>query len=165
MTATLDSTMAASTSGGPVYAADRTANEKQNVDVVLEMFGPGWGANKGWEDVWRKNTAPNFVSYFHAFPPTEGVEAAIEFNRDLFVGFPDLVARVDHVTAEGDSVVIRGNLQGRHTGAFLGVPGSDAEINVPDVTLFRLKDGQIVEMRYFTDLLTTMTAMGAIPSE
>ena len=149
----------------PVFAADRTAEEQRNVDIALEMFGPGWGANENWENVWRKNTAPEFVSYFHAFPPTEGVEAAIEFNRDLFVGFPDLVARVDDVTAEGDSVVVRGNLQGKHTGAFLGVPASDAEIDVPDVTLFKLENGKIVEMRYFTDLLTTMTAMGAIPSE
>ena len=151
--------------GGPVFAADRTPLEQRNVDVVLEMFGPGWGANDNWEDVWRKHAAPNFVSYFHAFPPTEGVEAAIAFNRDLFVGFPDLVARVVEVTAEGDSVVIRGNLQGKHTGAFLGVPASDAEIDVPDVTLFRLEDGKITEMRYFTDLLTTMTAMGAIPTQ
>ncbi len=144
-------------------AQDRTKLERRNVDLVMRMFEEGWGANSGWEDVWRANLSPTFTSYFHAFPPTEGLEAAIAFNRDLFAGFPNLEVTVEEVTAEGESVVVQARLIGRHEGPFLGVPASGAVVNVPDVTLFRVKNGKITESRYFTDLVMAMTAMGAIP--
>ena len=144
-------------------AQDRTKLERRNVDLVMRMFDEGWGANTGWEDVWRAKLSPTFTSYFHAFPPTEGLEAAIAFNRDLFAGFPKLEVTVEAVTAEGENVVVRARLKGKHEGPFLGVPASGAVVNVPDVTLFRVKDGKITESRYFTDLVMAMTAMGAIP--
>ena len=147
----------------PAVAQERTETESRNVRLALDMFDAGWGANEGWEDVWRANLAPRFTSRFHAFAPIVGIENAIAFNRDLFTGFPNLEVTVEHVTAEGDSVVVRGRLEGEHEGPFLGAPASGAAVDVPDVTLFRVEDAAITEMRYFTDLIAVMTATGAIP--
>ncbi|MEL6466443.1 MAG: ester cyclase [Pseudomonadota bacterium] len=140
----------------------RTPKERSNVATVLTMFGDGWGANPGWEDVWRANVAPNVRTYFHSHPPMEGLDAAIEFNAELFAGFPKLRMTVENTIVEEDTVIVRGRLRGSQDGRFLGAPASRAAVDVPDVTLFRLEDGKIVESRYFTDLLAVMTAIGAV---
>ena len=156
--------LAASIAFSPVaFAQDRTASETRNVESVLRLFDEGWGANDGWRDVWRNTMTADFRSIFHAQPPVEGIEAAIEFNAALFNGFPELTVTIEDVIAEGDRVVVRGRLTGTHDGPFLGVPPSGNAVDVPDVTMFALADGKVTEMRYFTDLLAVMTAIGAVP--
>lgn len=157
-------TALATTAPTTAAAQDRTHIEEENVETVTRLFEEGWGARSGWEEVWRANLAPEFRSFFHAFPPNVGVEPAIAFNRDLFAGFPDLRMTVEDVVAEGDAVIVRGRLTGQHDGPFLGVPATGASVDVPDVTMFRLRDGKVVESRYFTDLLAVMTAIGAVPA-
>lgn len=162
-TVVLAAALATVTTTTAVSAQDRTITEQANVETVAHLFKEGWGAHPGWEEVWRTNLSPNVRSFFHAFPPNEGIEAAITFNRDLFAGFPDLKMAVEAVVAEGDTVIVRGHLVGQHHGTFLGIPATGAAVDVPDVTLFRLQDGKVVESRYFTDLLAVMRAIGAIP--
>ncbi|MFL4470058.1 ester cyclase [Tateyamaria armeniaca] len=143
-------------------ALGRTSKEEANVATVLKMFNDGWGTNAGWENVWRAYVAPNVRTYFHSHPPMEGLDAAMAFNAELFAGFPSLRMTVEATIAEEDTVIVRGRLNGAQDGPFLGAPASGAAVDVPDVTLFRLEDGKIVESRYFTDLLAVMTAIGAV---
>ena len=143
-------------SSGNALAEGRAATEAANVKTALRMF------DEGWETVWRESLSPGFLSYFHSRPLIEGIEPAIAFNRELFVGFPELRMTVEDVVAEGDNVIVRGRLSGSNDGPFLGAPPSGADVLVPDVTIFRLEGGKIVEMRYFTDLLAVMTTIGAV---
>ena len=87
----------------------------------------------------------------------------IDFNAELFVGFPRLEMSIRGIVAEGNNVVVMGHLNGEHDGLFLGVPASGAEVSVPDVTILTFRDRQIIEMRYFTDLMAVMTSIGALP--
>ncbi|MEM7487780.1 MAG: ester cyclase [Pseudomonadota bacterium] len=144
-------------------AHDRTPSEVRNVETVLRLFDEGWGANEGWRDVWRRTMTADFRSIFHSEQPVVGIENAIEFNAALFGGFPKLVVSVEDVITEGDRVIVRGRLTGTQDGPFLGVPPSGNAVDVPDVTMFTLADGKVTEMRYFTDLLVIMTAIGAVP--
>lgn len=146
----------------PVAAETRTPSEEANVEVVQRLLSEGWGATDGWEAVWREVMAPDFTYHFHAQPPQEGIEAAIAFNAVLFMGFPDLEIAVEEIVADGDVVVVRSRLTGAQTGPFLGAPPSGAEVDVPDLTLFRFDSGRLVEQRYFTDLLAVMTVIGAV---
>ena len=145
-------------------AHNRSEMEEANVAMVTQLFNEGWGANPGWEEVWRAHFSPDIQMYFHAHPVIEGLDAAIAFNQELFAGFPTLHVDVEQVIAEGDTVVIRSRLRGSHDGVFLGAPASGAEVDVPDVTVFRMQNSKIVEHRYFTDLLAVMTAIGAVPA-
>lgn len=156
--------LAASTALPPAaFAQDRTPTEVRNVETVLRLFNEGWGANEGWRDVWRNTMTTDFRSVFHAQPPIEGIEDAIEFNTVLFDGFPELAVSIEDVIAEGERVIVRGRLTGTQDGSFLGVPASGIAVDVPDVTMFVLADGKVAEMRYFTDLLAVMIAIGAVP--
>jgi steroid delta-isomerase-like uncharacterized protein len=142
-------------------ALGRTSEEDQNVRTVFKMFDEGWGASPDWQGVWRANADIDMVSFFNGSPePSRGLDQFLSFQKGLFAGFPTLKTRVTHVVAEADTVVVQTMLDGTHDGDFLGVPASGVQVNVPDVTIFRLKNGKIVEVRYFTDLLTVMTKIG-----
>ncbi len=105
----------------------------------------------------------DFKSFFHSLPPTDGLNEAIDFNRQLFVGFPDLQVDVEEIIFECNRVVVQSRLTGSHKGTFFGVPETGASVNVPDVTVYKFANGKVVEKRYFTDLLAVMIAIGAVP--
>jgi steroid delta-isomerase-like uncharacterized protein len=139
----------------------RSPNEAQNVKTALMMFAEGWGATPGWQDVWRAHAADNLISFFNCNPePHKDLEQFLTFQEELFGGFPKLRTYVTDVTAEAGTVIVQSMLDGTHDGEFLGVPPSGARVQVPDVTVFRLNNGKIVEVRYFTDLLAVMTMIG-----
>jgi steroid delta-isomerase-like uncharacterized protein len=139
----------------------RSPNEEQNVETVLKMFADGWGAAPGWQDVWRAHAAENMISFFNGNPePHKDLEQFLTFQEGLFGGFPTLRTQVTDVTAEADTVIVQSMLDGTHDGEFLGVPASGARVQVPDVTVFNLNNGKIVEVKYFTDLLAVMTMIG-----
>jgi steroid delta-isomerase-like uncharacterized protein len=139
----------------------RSPHEQQNVKTALMMFAEGWGAIPGWQDVWRAHAAGNMMSFFNGNPdPQKDLEQFLTFQAELFGGFPTLQTQVTDVTAEADTVVVQSMLEGTHDGEFLGVPASGARVKIPDVTIFRLKNNKIVEVKYFTDLLIVMTMIG-----
>ena len=64
----------------------------------------------------------------------------------LFRGaFPDLPWGIDDLIAEGDRVVARCSVRGRHTGDHLGVAASNALVEFTGIGIGRVKDGKFVE--------------------
>jgi predicted ester cyclase len=148
----------------PMSQVNRTTAEQANVETVLKLLTLGWGGNQNWQAVWRAEMSRDVRTFFHSNPPVKGIANAIEFNALLFAGFPELKLTIVNVIAEGDYVIVQGHLKGRHSGTFLNVPATSTMIEVPDVTIFRLSSGKVLEMRYFTDLLAVMGAIGALSS-
>ncbi|MGL4237163.1 ester cyclase [Tabrizicola sp.] len=147
----------------PEAALPRTPVERQNAETVLKMFGEGWGTSPGWQNVWRAHADSDMVAYFNGeAEPSRGLQQFLLFQEGLFAGFPTIETTVTDVTVETDTVIVQSLLEGTHDGEFLGIPASGARVQVPDVTVFRLKHGRIVEVRYFTDLLAVMTAIGGL---
>ena len=140
----------------------RTETEQNNVETVLSLLTKGWGAKAGWQAEWRRCMVPQVQSYFHSQPPVEGIENAIAFNASLFEGFPKLELEIVSIVAEHEDVIVQGRLTGTHDGPFLNVPATGAFVDVPDVTMFKCADGRVTQMRYFTDLLAVMSAIGAV---
>ncbi|MGP1397706.1 MAG: ester cyclase [Inquilinaceae bacterium] len=142
----------------------RSAIEQRRANVACKMFGEGWGATPGWRKVWEANATADMVGYFNGEPePNRGRDAFIRFQQELFEGFPDLKTEVIAVIVEDDKVVVQSVLDGLQTGPFLGVPPSNNRVRVPDVTVFGFEGEKIREVRYFTDLLRVMSAIGALP--
>ncbi|MGL5008898.1 MAG: ester cyclase [Paracoccaceae bacterium] len=147
----------------PDTPQQRTADEQHNVRTALLMFTDGWGTSPGWQDVWRAHAESDMIAYFNGEPePSRGLEQFLTFQEGLFAGFPAITTKVTHITAEADTVIVQSVLDGTQDGPFFGVPASGARVRLPDVTIFRLKNCRIVEVRYFTDLLAVMTAIGGI---
>ena len=77
-------------------------------------------------------------------------------------GFPDLHSTVEDVVTEGDKIVMRWRIEGTHTGEFLGVPASNAKINVGVTGIFRVANGQLVECWDQFDGLGLMQQIGGV---
>ena len=79
-------------------------------------------------------------------------------------GIPDLHSTIEDTISEGDRVVMRWRIEGTHTGEFLGVPPSNAKVNVGVTGIFRVANGQLVECWDQYDALGMMQQIGAIPT-
>ena len=80
---------------------------------------------------------------------------------DVFLaGFPDLHSTVLDTVSEGNKVVLRWQIEGTHTGDFLGVPPSGNKITLDVTEIFRVENGQLVEAWDQWDRLGLMQQIG-----
>ena len=56
----------------------------------------------------------------------------------FLVGLPDLHSTIEDMVSEGDKLVLRWRIKGTHTGEFLGVAPTNAEINLGITEIFRI---------------------------
>ena len=81
----------------------------------------------------------------------------------FLVGLPDLQSTIEDMVSEGDKLVLRWRIEGTHTGEFLGVAPTNAEINLGITEIFRIANGQLAEAWDQYDRLDLMQQIGAIP--
>jgi len=78
----------------------------------------------------------------------------------FLAGFPDLHSTVLDTISEGNKVVLRWQIDGTHTGDFLGVPPSGNKITLDVTEIFRIENGQLVEAWDQWDRLGLMQQIG-----
>ena len=78
----------------------------------------------------------------------------------FLAGFPDLHSTVLDTISEGNKVVLRWQIEGTHTGDFLGVPPSGNKITLDVTEIFRVENGQLVEAWDQWDRLGLMQQIG-----
>jgi steroid delta-isomerase-like uncharacterized protein len=120
---------------------------KANLSIVDELF------------------APDFVHQlpFPGVPP--GREGLKGVGANIFQAFAHekLRVNVELCVADGDYVITRTRVKAVHTGPFNGVPATGKEVGWTENTIFRLKDGKIVEMIGEGNFLGLMAQLGALP--
>ena len=105
---------------------------------------------------------PAYVNHNrYAQPGKDGSVAIFAAFIDAFEGFR---VEVDDVLEAGDSLVGRYTYRGRHTGEFLGVPASGAEIEMHSIDIWRVSDGQLVEHWDELNTLEFFQQIGAVPA-
>jgi steroid delta-isomerase-like uncharacterized protein len=77
--------------------------------------------------------------------------------------FPDLRLDIEHLVAEGDTIVVRFTAHGTHRGELLGILPTGKPVTVAAMELFRLADGKIAEQWVTMDVLGLLQQLGAIP--
>jgi steroid delta-isomerase-like uncharacterized protein len=101
--------------------------------------------NRGDVDAFLTKLADDFVEHevFPGIPPTkQGVGALFGQLRKAFSGFR---MNVEAIAADGDMVVVRVMMTGRHVGEFMGIPPSGREVRVPICDWTRVRSGKAVE--------------------
>lgn len=68
-------------------------------------------------------------------------------------GFPDLRITNDSVIAENDMVSVQWSAAGTHRGEFKGRLPTDHKVSYRGVTVFRIKNGMIIEYWAYLDML------------
>ncbi len=119
--------------------------------------------NKGNLDAVDELLADDYV---HHTPPP-GMEPTREgfkgFVTSAHSGLHDLTLTTDDIIAKGDKVVQRWTNTAVHKGEFMGVPASGKPVEFSGISIYTVKDGQIVEDWTHFDTMTLMQQIGAMP--
>jgi predicted ester cyclase len=74
---------------------------------------------------------------------------------------PDRVDVIEKVVADGDRVGLLFRVTGTHTGTFFGIPPTGKKLDVYEVALLRIENGQMVEGWFMMDETALLQQMGA----
>lgn len=77
-------------------------------------------------------------------------------------GFPDLRFQVKELIAEDDNVVVLWQWTGTHQGVFKGYPASGKKAVTDGMSIYRMKEGKLIEVLAIVDRLMPLQAIGAI---
>jgi len=105
----------------------------------------------------------NYVNHNPGVEP--GRAGLIGFMGRLFDTLSDMHVVVEDAFAVGDRVVGRYTYRARHTGPFVGVPASGAEIIMRSIDIWRVEGDRFVEHWDELNLLEVFQQMGAIPTQ
>ena len=70
---------------------------------------------------------------------------------------------IEDVIAEGDRVAVRLTSSAVQNGPFMGPPPSGARYSIPEIHIFRIRDGQVAEHWREMDSMNLMRQLGAAP--
>lgn len=113
-----------------------------NRDGALRWMREVW--NERREATIEEMLSPDAVGHMEGVL-TRGPEGFRKARAALLGAFPDLKLTVIAAVAEGDSVVIRWNVEATHLGDDLGVVASKQKVNFRGMTWLRFEDSRIVE--------------------
>jgi steroid delta-isomerase-like uncharacterized protein len=105
----------------------------------------------------------DYVQHNPAVAP--GRAGVVAFMGHWFDTLSDTRVVVEDAFAVGDRVVGRYTYRARHTGSFVGVPASGAEITMRSIDIWRVESDRFVEHWDELNLLEIFQQMGAIPMQ
>ena len=100
-----------------------------NLDVVSELYTPDFSA----------------ASMEEGIPDLQGPDSVKAMVRRLRTAFPDVHFRIDHLVAEGDTVVGAFTIAGTHLGELHGIPATKKRVQFAAIDIWRFRDGRIAE--------------------
>ena len=77
--------------------------------------------------------------------------------------FPDYQVTIVELLADGDQVMLYWTNQGTHLGLFRGVPATGRVIREAAISLYRIQQGRIVEVRGLSDPWDFWQQLGQLP--
>lgn len=132
-------------------SADVEANKITASRVLLEKMGRGDFSKL--DEIY----GAGFVA--HAGGRKATLEEDNLSGRAIRTAVPDLQVMVDHLIGEDDLVAVRWRARGTNTVAAAGMPGNGVALEVEGMTIFRFKEGRIVEEWSLTDRLAMMNQL------
>ena len=122
-----------------------------------------YATNVGELDRFDEYVDPAFVDH-NALPGQKpGIEGLKDAYRMFSDAFSDLWYTFEDLVAEGDKVVGRGVIQGKHTGPFMGIPPTNKVIQWTGTRTFRVVNGKVTDGWIDLDMFGMMMQLGAIP--
>lgn len=104
---------------------------------------------------------PDYVNHNRYAAP--GKTGSVAVFEAFLAAFADFRVEVDDIIDGGATVVGRYTYRGRHTGPFLGLPASGADIEMHTIDIWRVRDGRFAEHWDELNTLELFQQMGAIP--
>lgn len=119
---------------------------RKNKEFILEYIHDLSGVKKTMEALERYTTDRQLMEHIIFFDSV----------------FPGYELFVDEITAEGDRVVIRARLRGRHEGEMNGIPPTNITVEVPMVVGYEIENGKIVSHWLIADQVAMLEQLGVM---
>jgi steroid delta-isomerase-like uncharacterized protein len=144
-----------------VLAGQPSSVQETNKAVAHDFFEQV--LDKGQLDHYADSHAGTFVAHGdgHDYTLAEDMAAAKEERATL----PDMRVKVNEMVAERDLVSVFWTATGTNTHAGMGFPATGRRIAINGMTLFRLRDGKIVEEWSVFDMLSAMRQAGLLATQ
>lgn len=134
---------------------------ESNKQLIRDFFDQVW--NQGDESAIARFIAENAGGNDPDFGT--GREGFTQQWRAWQSAFSNLNFAIEEIIAEGDTVVARWTLTGKHTGPFLGLEATNRDIRVGGMSMDHLKDGVLVSGFDGWDNLGLRQQLGLIPED
>jgi len=126
-----------------------------------------------FEEVWNKGRAAAIAEMLaedavvhglsdDAAKPLRGPKGFLPFHAQFREAFPNIEVVVEDTIAEGDKVVARCAVRGKHIGDSLGFKATGAQAEFDGITIVKVKDGKIVEAWNNFDFMKMYKQLGVI---
>src|SRR5687767_11297988 len=76
--------------------------------------------------------------------------------------FPRYEGFIEDMIAEGNRVLVRARLKGRHEGAWKGIPPTHRIVDYPFVICYEIEDGRIASHWLLADQLVVLEQLGVL---
>jgi steroid delta-isomerase-like uncharacterized protein len=119
---------------------------EENKVLVRRWFEEVW--NQGRAETIDELFAADGIAHGLSDDPERPLKGAADFKpfHKIFRGaFPNIEVAVEDLIAEGDKVVARCSVRGKHAGDHLGVAASNVPVDFTGIAIVRIKAGKIVE--------------------
>jgi steroid delta-isomerase-like uncharacterized protein len=129
---------------------------------IARRFASAFAA--GDTAVLEEIVSAEFVDHYP--PPGQGSDrqALIDAVAAFRTGFPDMEITVERQVAEGDLVAQCGMIKGTHNGAMMGVPATGKGAAFAWMDMYRIQDGEMVEVWHVEDIAGMLQQLGLTPS-
>ncbi|GAC1634688.1 MAG: ester cyclase [Chloroflexota bacterium] len=134
---------------------------EENKAIVRRMLEEGW--NPGNLAVFDELLADDFENHDPGAPTVHTREDVKNYWAAHCAAFPDHHTTIEALIADGDCVVKQWSDSGTFTGEFMGIPPNGKKVTGTGLTLYRIENGKIKELRWGYDSFSLLQQLGAIP--
>ena len=141
-------------------AAEPTPTEQRNLELYQRLIE---AENTGDYDEMGRLFSPEFQSVVNG-QPAEGKGPAVEVEviRATREAFPDYLASVDRLVADGDHLAAGCRIAGTHTGRHpqIPLPPTNRPVSFSGCTILEIRDGQVIGAQNYIDASAIMSQLG-----
>lgn len=118
--------------------------QRKNKEFIIRYFNAMSGAEKTRELTQQFTTDDELIEHIAFFDSV----------------YPKYELFADEIIAEGNKVVVRARVKGKHQGVFNGIPPTYKEVNFPFVICYEIEDNKIVHHWLIADQVAMMEQLG-----
>jgi hypothetical protein len=130
----------------------------------INMYSEIWDEiiNTGNLDLINDTYFTNDVTLVMSPKNISGIDAFKEYYSNFVTGFSEPKFTIVDIFGQGDKIVKHWKFEGKHTGAFFGIPPTGNSVNIEGVTIAKMKNGKIAQEQDFFDNMTFMQQLGIV---
>jgi steroid delta-isomerase-like uncharacterized protein len=97
-------------------------------------------------------------------PLLRGPQAIRKHLAEWLAGFPDIAFKAEQIVAQEDKVFSWIEVNGTHSGEWMGIPATGKRVNIQLMTIHQIRDNKIINDWVIVDSLGMFQQLGLLPS-